>query len=88
MKNAFLISSAISVIFIIVKFIEMRFVTKQDTPVKLLVRDTLFVLFSSLVGFFIMDQLEPLIKKTMKSGGGGGGDASAAPPVFVGEPNF
>ena len=84
-QNTLVISSVISVIFLLVKFLEMRFLTKEDKPVKVLVRDTLFVLFSSLLGFFILEQLQPLIKQTMK---GGGGESLEAPPVFVGEPNF
>jgi hypothetical protein len=86
-ENTFAVSGVIAVIFLVVKFFEMRFVTKEDVPVKFLVRDSLFVLFSSLVGLFLLDQLRPLIKKTLNVGGGdsSGGEA---PPVFVGEPNF
>ena len=36
---------AISVSYLLFKFIEMRFVLKENKPLKLLVRDTVLVLF-------------------------------------------
>jgi len=41
MENIFMIATIISIVFFIVKFIEMRFIEKESKPLKYLVRDTL-----------------------------------------------
>ena len=43
MDNIFTFATVISFIFLIVKFIEMRFVEKESKPLKLLIRDALLV---------------------------------------------
>ena len=63
MNNIFVISGIISFIFLIVKFIEMRFVEKESKPLKLLIRDSLLVYFSVVVGYFILEQIKPVIQK-------------------------
>jgi hypothetical protein len=70
----------ISIVYFIVKFIEMRFLEKEAKPLKLLVKDTLFVFFSVIVGGFLLDQLKPMIQS-------GGGEA-AIPTVFTDNPAF
>jgi hypothetical protein len=80
MHNIFLISAIISVIFFIIKFIEMRFIEKESKPLKLLIRDSLLVYFSVLVGSFILDQLKPIIHE--------GGEKVGSPIVFTDNPDF
>ena len=53
MDNIFFIAAVISVIFLISKFIEMRFVEKENKPLKLLIRDALLVYFSVVFGDFV-----------------------------------
>jgi len=77
MYNIFVIAAIISIIFFIVKFIEMRFVEKENKPLKLLMRDTLLVYFSVISGHFILDQLKPIIQS---------GEGST--PVFTDNPGF
>ena len=64
MDNVFIIATIISVIFLICKFIEMRFVDSESKPLKLLIRDTLLVYFSVIFGYFIMEQLNKLFETT------------------------
>ena len=78
MQNIFVIAAVISVIYFIVKFIEMRVVDKESKPLKLLIRDSLLVYFSVIVGNFIIEQLHPVIQ----DGG------AANPAVFTDNPNF
>ena len=73
MDNIFFIAAVISVIFLISKFIEMRFVEKENKPLKLLIRDALLV-------YFIIGQINPMLK------GGSGG--STITPVFTDNPGF
>jgi len=63
MDNIFLVAGVISVIFLIAKFIEMRFIDKEPKPLKYLVRDTLLVYISVITGKFIVYQLNPIINE-------------------------
>jgi hypothetical protein len=64
MDNIFLVAGVISVIFLIAKFLEMRFIDKEPKPLKYLVRDTLLIYISVVTGKFIVDQLNPIIHET------------------------
>lgn len=79
MKNIFIIAAIISVIFFIVKFIEMRFIEKENKPLKLLIRDTLLVYFSVVMSNFILEQLDNSINNN---------DVSKVTPVFTDNPGF
>lgn len=80
MDNIFVISAVISIIFFIVKFIEMRFIEKESKPLKLLIRDSLLVYFSVIVGYFIINQLKTVIDTN--------GDNTKITPVFTDNPSF
>lgn len=79
--NTFAVAGIISFVFFIVKFIEMRFVDKENKPLKFLIRDSLLVYFSVVSGLFIIDQLKPV----MQEGGEGG---VVNPAVFTDNPGF
>ena len=80
MDNIFIIAAIISIIFLISKFIEMRFIEKENKPLKLLIRDALLVYFSVISGYFILQQLKPIIQN--------GGENSIATQVFTNNPEF
>ena len=65
MENIFLVAGIISVIFFIVKFLEMRYVDNEPKPLKLLIRDALVVYVSVVIGSFILDQLKPVIDENI-----------------------
>ena len=69
-------AAIISFVFLIVKFIEMRFVEKESKPLKLLIRDALLVYFSVVAGYFIINQINPILK------------GGAFTPVFTDNPSF
>jgi hypothetical protein len=77
MDNIFIIAGVISIVFLISKFIEMRFIEKENKPLKLLIRDSLLVYFSVLSGYFILEQLNPIVNKTGEK-----------IPVFTDNPEF
>ena len=79
MDNVFIIAAIVSVIFVIAKFIEMRFVDKEAKPLKFLIRDALLVYISVIIGYFILGQLKPIIQE---------GGVIVAPQVFTGNPEF
>ena len=78
MDNIFVTAGIISVVFLIAKFIEMRFVDKENKPLKLLIRDALLVYFSVVFGNFVLEQLNPLSI----------GEGSTSPQVFTDNPEF
>ena len=77
MENIFLVAGIIACIFLISKFIEMRFIEKENKPVKLLIRDTILVYVCVLFGDFIYEQLNPIIDGNV-----------AVPAVFTDNPGF
>ena len=58
----------------------MRFVDSESKPLKLLIRDTLLVYFSVISGYFIMEQLKPVLEIA--------GEAVSTPQVFTDNPEF
>jgi hypothetical protein len=79
MDNIFLVAGIISVIFFIAKFLEMRYIEKDNIPLKLLVRDSLVVYVSVVSGNFILDQLNPVIRETI---------VHSSPIAFTDNPPF
>lgn len=65
MDNIFLVAGIISVIFFIGKFLEMRYVDQEPKPLKILVRDSLLVYVSVVLGIGLLNQLEPVINETI-----------------------
>ena len=76
MTTDFLMSGLIvSIIYVIFRFIEMRFILKENKPLKVLFRDTIIVYLSVVAGLFVMGQFA---SSAIKS----------APKVFTDMPNF
>tara|TARA_B100001121_G_C18521955_1_gene541781 strand:+ start:88 stop:318 length:231 start_codon:yes stop_codon:yes gene_type:complete len=76
MDSIYLVSLTVSVIFLIVKFFETRFILKETLEIKRLIIDTVIVYFSVLVGYFIINQFDDKIKNLSQA------------PVFVDTPKF
>lgn len=76
MQNFFMISGIVSIMFFILKFIEMRFVTKENKTLKQVIVDTFVVFISTIIGSFIIDKID--IKKA---------EFNAA-PAFTDGPGF
>jgi hypothetical protein len=83
--NLFVVGAIIATVYFLLKFLEMRFVDQDNKkPIKVLIRDTLIVGISSVVGVYILDQF----KNTGNGGGNGGGNGLSSPAVFVDTPGF
>ena len=80
MSNIFIVAGIIAVVFLIVKFIEMRFVDKESKPLKFLIRDALLVYFSVVSGSFFIDQVSPVMQEV--------GENITNPAVFTDNPGF
>ena len=59
MGNIFIIASVIAFFYLIIKFIEMRFIEKDNKPIKVLIKDTLVVYLCVILGNFIVGQIDP-----------------------------
>lgn len=59
MKNSNLVNAGIvGALFLVFKFIEMRFITKENIPPKQLVRDAIIVFISVLLGQYLVLQFD------------------------------
>lgn len=56
-QNSLLIASAISIIFALSKYIECKFIVKEDLNIKSIVRDTILVYISAISGLFVIAQV-------------------------------
>jgi hypothetical protein len=77
MDSIFVNAFIISIIFLIVKFLEMRFIDKESKPFKFLIRDALVVYISVVAGHFLLKQINPVLHH--------GGDI---PKAFTDNPDF
>lgn len=78
MYSNFIIAAIISVVFFITKAVENKFTNEDNKkPIKFIVRDTLLVYFSVIVGHFIIEQFN-----NMEQSGGN------HTPVFTDNPEF
>ena len=75
MDNIFMFSGVISIVFLLFKFIEMRFIDKENKPLKFLIRDTLVVFVSVVSGHYLMEQIQPM-------------NVVSSPAVFTDNPGF
>ena len=85
--------AAIAIIFFIVKFLEMRFVSGETLPLKDLIRETAIVYLASVVGIYTLSQFRhsDIIKNSIIGGGGGGGgvgNTDAGVGAFTANPDF
>ena len=66
----------ISLVYLLIRFIEMRFIIKQNIPLKELFRDTMLVCISCILGLFIGNQIKlPVNTKSVTE-------------AFIGTPDF
>lgn len=79
MTSIFVVAGIISVIFLLAKFLEMRYIEKESKPLKFLIRDALVVYFSVIMSNFVINQLNTVMETS-------GGKPST--PVFTDNPVF
>jgi len=76
MENIYLLGVIISIIFLVSKFLEMRFITKENKPLKTIIIYTIFVYFGVIIGDFIMQQFNLKTQILTEA------------PVFIDNPKF
>ena len=83
MEKIILLSIAISVLFCIIKLLEMKYIEKEMPPLKFIVRDTLIVMISSFIPIFVFMKMSDKLGKIF-----GGASLSASPEIFTDTPGF
>ena len=77
MNDVFVNAGVIAVVYLLIKFVEMRMILKEARPVKDLLRDAIIVYISAVSGMFIIEQMGS-VSVTGKN----------STNVFVGNPEF
>jgi len=79
MENIFYIAGVISLLFFVIKLIEMRLIDSDNKkPFKSIVKDTIFVYLTVILANTIISYLNPVIKESTTS----------TPMVFTDNPQF
>jgi hypothetical protein len=82
----FIEGAAIAVVYFIIRFLEMRFVSGETLPVKTMVQSVLAVYASALIGLYTLKQFNNTVIKGKI--GSGGSELEKEAPVFTGAPGF
>jgi hypothetical protein len=77
MTDIFFYALAVSVVYFLFKLLEMKFVAEEDKqPLKVIIKDTLFVYVTSMIGIYMYSQFD-----TKQKGGN-------QPSAFLNSPEF
>ena len=84
MDNMLMLATSISFVYFVIRFIQIKQSKDDEKPsIKSVMKDTLVIFISSILGITLMEQLSPFLNES-KSVGGGGGKS----PAFTDNPNF
>jgi len=67
MEKYIIHSGIIAFIYLLMKFVEMRITKKETKPIKELIRDTLIVYLSAMVGLYIINDFMPTTSSVVKT---------------------
>lgn len=76
MDNTYILGVAVSIVFLIFKFFEIRFILKETVNFKKLLIDTFLTYISVVVGYFVIEQFSDKAKNLTQA------------PVFIDNPKF
>jgi hypothetical protein len=83
-EKILILSLAISALFSLLKLLEMKYIEKEMTPLKNIVRDAVIVFISSFIPIFLFIQFSNNISKFF----GGMDITSSSPQIFTDTPGF
>lgn len=81
----FIEGAAVAIVYFIIRFIDMRFVSGETAPLKVIVQNVLSVYASAIIGLYTLKQFNQTAIKN-KSGGSEGSVSDT--PVFTSAPGF
>jgi len=90
LDKVLLISSFVTLLFCICKFVEMKFIEKEMKPVKMIIRDAAYVFASSFIGVFGFLNMNSSFKDFMSviTDSKNLDVTSGTTQIFTGEPEF
>jgi len=81
----FIEGAAIAIVYFIIRFIDMRFVSGETAPLKVIVQNVLSVYASAIIGLYTLKQFNQTAVKGKQVDGEG---AASDTPVFISAPGF
>lgn len=81
----FIEGAAIAIVYFIIRFIDMRFVSGETAPLKVIVQNVLSVYASAIIGLYTLKQFN---QTAIKGKSGSGEGAASDTPVFISAPGF
>ena len=88
MEKLLIIASIVTFLFSIFKIIEMKYITKQWTPLKYVIRDAIMVFGSTFMGLFLFFQINGTLNDFMNVVTDGKALNLNTTQVFTDEPGF
>ena len=80
-KNIIIIAVIVSLIYVVLRTIEIKFINKEELNFKLIIKDALLVLCSVIAGYYLIDQIKPMMYESASS-------IVKSPVIFTDAPNF
>ena len=89
MNNHIISALVATILYAVVKFFRMRFVEKENKPLKDLISDSCIVFLVTFIGLFATEHLGSIDGVSQALGiQAGGAESSSAAKAFTGKPNF
>lgn len=76
--SVFVIAISVSIAYLLFKFVEYKYILKENKPLKVLFRDTLIVYLSVVMGNFVLTQLNPITSSI----------SNVKPEIYTNDPGF
>lgn len=77
--NIYVVAFVISVVYMIIKIVENKFIKKQEKFIKNVLIDGMFIFSSTIIGNYILNQINVLSNKS---------SIVDVPEAFIGNPTF
>lgn len=88
MYQIIIISCLVSLSYFVMRIVEMKYIIKQNKPLKDIVRDTLIVLFCSILGTFVFYNMETTFYEMFNIITDNKNIVPKMTEVFIDEPGF
>jgi H+/Cl- antiporter ClcA len=88
MEKEFIAALFITILFGIMRFVEIRYVDKDSPPLKFFVRDVIKVFFASFIGVFVFSQFNHSLTDFINVLTNNPTVSIPSPVIFTDEPTF
>ena len=88
MEKMFILSIIVTCLFVFIKVLEMKFVDKEWKPLKIIIRDAVIVFVSSLVGGFLLFQVDSSVTDFLNVVTENKSFNMSATQIFTDDPGF